>query len=52
MREFNEDGVWEKSSGNKPIAYIVLELIAGGELFDFIATGGPFSEEICRYYFR
>jgi len=52
MKEFNIDGVWEKDSGNLPIAYIVLELIEEGELFDFIATGGPFSEEICRYYFR
>jgi serine/threonine protein kinase len=56
MKEFSIDGVWEKASGNKPVAYIVLELLEEGELFDFIAidpeTHGPFSEEICRYYFR
>jgi len=52
MKDYNENGVWEKSSGNKDIAYIVLELISGGELFDFIATGGALPENICRYYFR
>jgi len=50
MKEFCEDGIWEKESGNKPIAYIVLENVEGGELFDFIANGGPLSEPICRYY--
>jgi hypothetical protein len=37
MKEFSIDGVWEKASGNKPVAYIVLELLEEGELFDFIA---------------
>ena len=46
------DGVWEKNSGNQQIAYIVLELIEEGELFDFIAVSGPLSEPICRNYFR
>jgi serine/threonine protein kinase len=32
--------------------YIVLEYISGGELFDFIAEGGPLPENICRFYFR
>lgn len=52
MKEFKEEGVWEKTSGNRAISYIVLELVGGGELFDFVATGGALSEEICRYYFR
>ena len=52
MKEFSEDAVWEKSSGNIPIDYIVLEHISEGELLYFINTGGPFNEEICRYYFR
>jgi serine/threonine protein kinase len=52
-KEFNEDGIWEKSDGSKKkIMYIVMELISGGELFDYIATGGPLPEPICRYYFR
>ena len=27
-------------------------MIEGGELFDYIAIAGPFSEKICRYYFK
>lgn len=32
--------------------YLVLELAGGGELFDFLFHTGPFSEEVCRYYFH
>jgi serine/threonine protein kinase len=53
MMQFNENGTWEKSSGEvKPIMYVVLELISGGELFDFVASGGALPENVCRYYFR
>jgi len=45
------DAVWEKESRkDKPIAYIVLDLVEHGELLDLVMEGGPFSEEICRYY--
>jgi serine/threonine protein kinase len=27
-------------------------MISGGELFDYVANSGPFSEPICRYYFK
>lgn len=37
--------------GNKTVDYIVLELVQGGELFDFVANSGRFSEEVSRYYF-
>lgn len=53
MKEYEENGIWQKSDGTqKPIMYVVLELISGGELFDFIATSGSLPENICRYYFR
>jgi serine/threonine protein kinase len=40
-----------KSNGSKvPIAYMVLELVEGGDLASFVALGG-FPEEICRFYF-
>lgn len=29
----------------------MLELVSGGELFDFIALGGPLSEETARFYY-
>jgi len=30
---------------------MVLELVTGGELFDYVAIGS-FSEEVTRYYFK
>lgn len=33
-------------------AYIVQELVTGGELFDYVSCGGPFSESVTRYYFK
>jgi serine/threonine-protein kinase HSL1, negative regulator of Swe1 kinase len=36
----------------KKVNFIALELCQGGELFDFIAYGGPFSEGAAAYYFR
>jgi serine/threonine protein kinase len=36
----------------KDIIYLVLELAVGGELFDFVALGGRFSEPTARYYFK
>jgi serine/threonine protein kinase len=51
--EYNKDGVVEKSDGTKePVIYITLELATGGELFDYVATTGRFSEPIARFYFR
>lgn len=52
MKEFCKDATWEKESGNKNVAFIVLEIVQGGELFDFIAEGGPLNEGICRFYMR
>jgi serine/threonine protein kinase len=50
--EFKEDAIKIKSNGNRvPIAYMVLELVNGGELFDYVALR-PFSENVCRFYFR
>jgi serine/threonine protein kinase len=47
------EGTYEKASGKKKdVSYIVLELASGGELFDFIAISGAFSEPLARYYFK
>lgn len=51
--EYGKDGVVERSNGHKEhVIYIVLELATGGELFDYVATTGKFSEEIARLYFH
>lgn len=49
--EFNENAVWKKKNGEQvQVAYIVSELVHGGELFDYVANSGPFNERIVRYY--
>jgi len=51
--EYGKDGIVEKRGGVKePVIYIVLELAPGGELFDYVATTGRFSEPIARFYFH
>ena len=37
---------------SKDVYYIALELANGGELFDFIAETGAFTEQVARYYFH
>lgn len=41
----------KKDGRHIPISYIAMELVDGGELFDFVAIA-PFRPEICRFYFR
>lgn len=50
-------GVYEKfkpdgSHVTKEMDYIILELGLGGELFDYIAISGGFSEKFARYFFK
>ena len=50
--DFKENSEKIKENGQKKkVSYIVLELISGGELFDYVALK-PFEASICRYYFR
>ena len=50
--EYSKDGIVEKQNGTKEhVIYIALELATGGELFDYVATTGRFSEPIARFYF-
>jgi serine/threonine protein kinase len=52
LHDFKESAVQVKSDGRKAeIAYMVLEFITGGELFDFVALGA-FQEPVCRFYFK
>lgn len=51
--EFNDQAVVEKSKGSdKNVYFMALELASGGELFDFIAQTGKFSDNVARYYFH
>lgn len=49
--DYSEKADWFKSSGApKPVAYMALELVTGGALYDFVA-GQHFSPEVARYFF-
>jgi len=51
--EYSTSGFVEKSNGKKEeVIYIALELAKGGELFDYVASTGRFSEPIARFYFK
>lgn len=54
MIKSSSEGVLKSPSGeNKDnVIYLTLELASGGELFDFIAQTGSFSEPVARYYFH
>jgi len=52
LLEFKEDSVWKKSDGKQiRVAYMVLEYISGGELFDFVALRS-FDERTSRHFFK
>ena len=51
--DYKDDATFLTAGGNSAqVAYLALELASGGELFDFIAQSGRFSEEVARYYFH
>lgn len=51
--QVNESGVYVGSKGDqKKVAYVALELVTGGELFDWVSNSGEFSEDVARYYFK
>jgi serine/threonine protein kinase len=50
----SNEGNLKKANGEtkENVTYLTLELAPGGELFDFIAQTGAFSEPVARYYFK
>ena len=51
--EVIENGTYTKKNGTTYEALcIVLEFCAGGELFEYVANSGRFSEEVARAYFH
>ncbi len=52
MLAFKEDAMWVQADGEQmPVAYMVLELMTGRDIFDFIVCGGAMKEKIVRFYF-
>ncbi len=52
LLDYKENAILVKSDGKQvQVAYIVMELIPGGELFDYVAIRA-FSTEVSRYYFK
>jgi len=53
LLDFSGDAEYKRPNGSKiKVFYLALELVSGGELFDFIAETGRFTEEVARYYFH
>jgi len=51
--DVQENSEWVMRDGScKTVTFISLELAEGGELFDYVANTGVFSEGVARYYFR
>ena len=50
--EVSEGQQVNPKKGSKTVKFICLELIGGGELFDFVALGGRLSEPQARYYYK
>ena len=50
--EVNQGMQVNPKKGSKNVKYIVLELVGGGELFDFVALGGRLSESTARHFFK
>ncbi len=54
MLSSTDEGIMKEINGStkENVFYLTLELASGGELFDFIAQTGSFSEPVARYYFH
>jgi serine/threonine protein kinase len=50
---FNDSTYEIKENGHKKkVAYLAMEAVKGGELFDYIANSGAFSDKFSRHYFK
>ena len=52
MISFKEQALYQKENGTqKQVTYIALELVSGGELFDFVDYRN-FDPPICRFFLK
>ena len=53
LYEVNESGIIHKKSGEEvPALCLVFELVTGGDLFEYVAVNGRFSDAFARHYFH
>merc|ERR1739848_359501 len=54
LLELNDSGTYTKRDGTvkNGKVYAALELAQNGEIFDYLANTGRFSEPVARFYFR
>ena len=52
--EYCEKAEYVKKDGKEKVqvAYIAMEPILGGELFEYVDICGPFDERMSRYFFK
>ena len=51
--DFSEHAIAKRSdSKTMEVAYIALEYVPNGEIFDLISESGRFSEPVARFYFK
>ena len=51
--EFHQNASYVRPDNTeKKVAYIAMEPVLGGELYDYISVCGPFSERLSRYFFK
>ena len=50
--EYDEGGYKKAGTVVRNVTFIVLEIAVGGEVFDYIANTGKFSERVARYFFK
>jgi len=43
---------YKNSKGERDVDYVVLSIAQCGEIFDFIANSGAFTESVARYFFK
>lgn len=50
--ELGKSSIMREMGAEVPAVYLVMELANGGELFDYVALTGSFSETLARNYFK
>jgi serine/threonine protein kinase len=53
LYDYSEEAEYIRPNGSKlQVFYLAIELVSGGEVFDFISDTGKFTEKVARFYFH